>query len=598
MTSGKRVGVVLERDEHNATRVMHGPDVSPAVAHGRSALAEWERAQPENYYESDRNLQYLLEYYWGAEKLRAHAAQLSQFGHEAATIVDAAVRRANLNENLPRLDRFSAIGERTEEVVYSPDHDLAGQYIYGSGAMSVYAQPESNLLALALFYLSSHNGEAGHNCPLACTAGVIKTLQQVGSEELKAKYLPRLLDPDYRRRFHGAQFLTEVQGGSDVGSNACVATPLDRASGLWLINGEKWFCSNVTADLALITARPEGAPAGTKGLGLFLVPRRLDDGSLNGLYIRRLKDKLGTRSLATAEVDLRDALAYQMGPLEHGFKNVMELVINTSRLYNAVGSAGLARRAYVVAQTYAQHRRAFGQLIIDFPLVQEALVEMRLQTMAICSGSFYLVHLRDLMESGKASPHDARFFRLVINLHKYRSSISATDVARRGIEILSGNGTIETFSVLPRLLRDSLVFETWEGAHNTLLAQSLRDIRRLRLHDNFCARLIEMFSALNRLLEIRAQGLKQAEALHSELESLRAEDELSASLVFRPLADRMMYLFYAACLAREAEWEEVEKGDPIKRTVAELWWQRRIEEANGRQIQNYRQLLAQLSAAI
>src|SRR5262249_45392291 len=163
--------------------------------------------------------------------------------------VDAAARRANLAENLPRLDRYSATGERTEELLQSADHHLAGRYIYGSGVMSVYGEPESNLLALALFYLSSYNGEAGHNCPLACTAGVIKTLQHVGNDELKAKYLPQLLDADYDRKLHGAQFLTEVQGGSDVGVNACTATLVDTKQNKWLINGEKWFCSNASADL-------------------------------------------------------------------------------------------------------------------------------------------------------------------------------------------------------------------------------------------------------------------------------------------------------------------------------------------------------------
>jgi alkylation response protein AidB-like acyl-CoA dehydrogenase len=173
--------------------------------------------------------------------LRLHAGRLSAFGSEAAMIVDPAVRRANLAENLPRLDRYSATGERTEDVAHSADHHLAGRYIYGSGAMSVYAEPESNLLALALFYLSSYNGEAGHNCPLACTAGVIKTLQHAGGEELKKKYLPRLLDPNYETRFHGAQFLTEIQGGSDVGANACAATLIDARENKWLINGEKCF---------------------------------------------------------------------------------------------------------------------------------------------------------------------------------------------------------------------------------------------------------------------------------------------------------------------------------------------------------------------
>jgi alkylation response protein AidB-like acyl-CoA dehydrogenase len=551
---------------------------SDPVARGRADLTEWERAQSVNFYETDLHLRNILEFYWGADRLRERAGTLSRFGDEAAMIVDPAVRRANLAENLPRLDRYSAVGERIEDLAQSADHHLAGRYIYGSGAMSVYAEPESNLLALTLFYLSSYNGEAGHNCPLACTAGVIKTLQHAGGEELKKKYLPRLLDPNYETRFHGAQFLTEIQGGSDVGANACSATILDAGENKWLINGEKWFCSNVTADLALITARPEGAAAGTKGLGLFLIPRRLDGGALNGIYIRRLKDKLGTKSLATAEVDFKDAIAYQIGEPGRGFQHAMDFVINTSRLYNAVGSAGAARRAYLIAWTYAQRRRAFGPAIKDYPLTQETLAEMRAVTMAITSGSLYLAHLRDEIEAGRAGDAGLHFFRLAVNLNKYRSSISATDVIRRGIEILGGSGAMENFSVLPRLLRDSVIFEAWEGAHNTLLAQSIRDIQQRKLHEGACAKLAALFGELEMdgLNEIRSRGIFLVEALRDMFDGIQRQDERTASLSIRFAVDRMMYLFYVACIAREAQWEERQSGATDKLAVIDWLWKNRI----------------------
>ncbi|HEU0172756.1 MAG TPA: acyl-CoA dehydrogenase family protein [Blastocatellia bacterium] len=548
------------------------------VADGRADLAEWERAQSVNFYETDLHLRSVLEFYWGADRLRAHAERLLKFGGEAAMIVDPAVRRANLAENLPRLDRYSATGERTEDVTHSADHHLAGRYIYGSGAMSVYSEPESNLLALALFYLSSYNGEAGHNCPLACTAGVIKTLQHAGGEELKKKYLPRLLDPNYATRFHGAQFLTEIQGGSDVGANACAATLLDSGENKWLINGEKWFCSNVTADLALITARPENSVAGTKGLGLFLLPRRLDDGAPNGIYIRRLKDKLGTKSLATAEVDFKDSIAYQIGEPGRGFQHAMDFVINTSRLYNAVGSAGAARRAYLIAWTYAQRRRAFGSAIKEFPLTQETLAEMRAVTMAITSGSLYLAHLRDEIEAGRADEAGGQFFRLAVNLNKYRSSISATDVIRRGIEILGGNGAMENFSVLPRLLRDSVIFEAWEGAHNTLLAQSVRDIQQRKLHEGACAKLAALFGELelDDLNELRSRGVFLVKSLRESFNTIQSRDAHTASTVIRFAVDRMIYLFYVACLGREAQWEKRQRGATDKLAVIDWLWRNRI----------------------
>lgn len=525
-------------------RELRLPALGELVAQGRQQLADWEQAQPENFYTSDQHLRGILEFYWGAEKLRTHESRLTKFGGEAATVVDAAVRRANETHNLPRLERFNAVGERIEEVIHSADHHLAGCYIYGSGAMSVYAEPGNNILAQALFYLSSYNGEAGHNCPLACTAGVIKILQYAASPELKAKYLPRLLDEHYETRYHGAQFLTEVQGGSDVGANACTAMP--HADGTWRINGEKWFCSNVTADLALITARPENATVGTKGLGLFLVPRRLDDGSLNGMFIRRLKDKLGTKTLATAEVDFKDAVAYQIGEPGKGFQHAMDYVINTSRLYNAVGSAAAARRAYVVAWTYAQHRQAFGQPIAAFPLVQETLAEMRCDVMAMTAGSFYLAHLRDKIELGEADETDKQFFRFMINLNKYYASVTATQVVRRAIEILGGNGAMENFSVLPRLLRDCVIFEAWEGAHNTLLAQAVRDIQRHRLHEAVCLRLQILFAASQ-----NQAGEPELERVQFELDALTRHEEDVAGVLIREIAEQAMSLFYAACLKNE-----------------------------------------------
>ncbi len=564
-----------------------------AVEKGRADLVDWERSQPDNFYETDTYLQSLLAMLWGEEGLKQHASALSKFGYETATIVDAAARRANLAENLPRLDRFSVTGERTENLQQSMDHHVAGRHIYGSGVMAVYAQPQNNLMALALFYLSSYNGEAGHNCPVSCTAGIIKTLQHAGSEELKAKYLPGLLNTDYDQLLHGAQFLTEVQGGSDVGVNACTATPLDAKANKWLINGEKWFCSNASADLILMTARPVGAAAGTKGLGLFLVPRRLDDGSLNGIYLRRLKDKLGTKSMATAEMDFKDAVGYQIGEAGKGFQHAMDFVINTSRLYNAVGSAGAARRAYVIAWTYAQHRQAFGTPVKTFPLIQQVLAEMKAETVAITSGSLYLAHLRDEIEAGCADETTKKFFRLIINLNKYRSSISATDVIRKGIEVLGGNGAMENFSVLPRLLRDSAIFEAWEGAHGTLMAQSVRDCQRSKLHEAFVDAIRRTFDSLSDS-QWKERGLAKLEELRDELDNVLALDELSAGVFFRELADRMVYLFYAARLAVQAEHDN-QSGVA---TLVEWLWQNRVEVSAKKASSNYLQQISEISSTM
>jgi len=580
---------------HSMTRDETGRvEIRTAIDAGRDALIAWQTAQPDNFFDADRNVQRTLEYHWGPATYQAHAPHLSEFGHRAATVIDALARSSNLDPNLPRLDRYTPLGQRVEDVIYHPDYHEAGRHIYGSGMLSVYGQPGHNLLSLALFYLSAQNGEAGHNCPLACTAGLIKALQYVASPELQARYLPRLLDANYDTHFHGAQFLTEVQGGSDVGANDTLATPLESAAGTWLLNGEKWFCSNITADLALVTARVPEQGESTHGLGLFLVPRRLDDGRPNNVFLRRLKDKLGTRSMATAEIDFRDALAYQVGPLQSGFKNVMAYVINTSRVYNAIGAAGHARRAYLTAWTYAQHRAAFGQPILQFRLVQDILTKMRADATALLSGTFTIVKRLDDAELRLSAEDDAGFLRMAINLNKYRTAVLAHEVVVQGIEVLGGNGAIETFSVLPRLLRDNVVYENWEGSHNVLLAQVQRDIRRYDIHVAFFARLRWMFESLQSGA-LRERGLEQADAIAAELDALLAMGESSASVFFRPLMDRATDLYYAACLAVEAEWEAREKGSAVKQELAEFFFDRRVQRREAKDIPDYLDRIRRLS---
>ena len=377
---------------------------TPANEAGQNRLAEWLELQPDNYFSADKDIQRKLELYLGKAPYAKTMPQLYKFGKVLAKEVDPLVRSSNLNENLPSLKSTDEIGRNVQEVVYHPDYHAAGRHIYAGGPMSALAEVGNNKVALSLFYLSAQNGEAGHNCPLACTAGVVKVLQHIASDAVRDKFLPKLLDENYDTNYTGAQFVTEIQGGSDVGTNAVTATPEDSDSDVWFLNGDKWFCSNVTADLALVTAR-KGAEDGTKGLGLFLVPRKLDDGSVNGIMIHKLKDKLGTRSLATAEVTFKDAKAWFVGD----FKDAMTHVINTSRIYNSFACAGNMRRAYTVAWTYAQSRLAFNQPIIRFPLVQDQLTKMKADGAAVLAGAMRITKIWDDVETGKASEDDIAF---------------------------------------------------------------------------------------------------------------------------------------------------------------------------------------------
>jgi alkylation response protein AidB-like acyl-CoA dehydrogenase len=370
-------------------------------------------------------------------------------------VVDGAV--AESERNPPRL-----VDGRVE---FHPAYHRAGRAVWATGIVGAGAREQASL-----FYELAQAGEGGHACPVVCTAGLVRALRSRGSEELHEQFLPPLLERDYDRAQRGAQFLTERHGGSDVGANRVEAVPDgDR----WRIFGEKWFCSVADADQFLVTARPRGAPQGTRGIGCFLVPR-----SEGGFTIRRLKDKLGTRALATGEIEFEGAVGYALGPLEEGFYTAVG-VLNTSRWLNAVGSAGLMRRAYVEASSFAREREAFGGPIARFPLVRENLAVMKAEAAGALASSLHLTELVARIDEGAASDDDVTWHRVLVNANKMATSLAATKACRRGIEALGGNGTIEDFSPLPRLYRDAIVFESWEGTHNVLCAQVVRDLARM-----------------------------------------------------------------------------------------------------------------------
>jgi acyl-CoA dehydrogenase len=504
---------------------------STAATRGRAALAEWVNAQPEDLFADDAEFGALVDHHGlGARKASFHAA-----GQVVAGPLDRAVRENNLHRNLPVLDDWDSVGRATGGVSHHPTWRDAGRLIYGTGVMAAYGEATpSHQYILGLFYLTGQAGEAGHNCPLACAAGAIRALQALGTESQRERFLAPLLDPDFDTNFTAAQFLTEVQGGSDVGANSVQATPLHgdgaRAGDHWRIDGEKWFCSNADADVFLLTARVAAPESGTRGLGLFLVPRLRADGSPNGFRLRRLKDKLGTRSLASGEIDFVGAEAEALGPAGSGFKNVMTWVINTSRLYNAVGCAAHARRAWVIASLYAQHRTAFGQPIGEYPLIQETLAWMRADATACLAGSMWLAGLQERADAGELSTDEGAFFRVAVNLNKLRTSLLAHDAVNHGIEVLGGNGAIETFSILPRLLRDNIVYENWEGSHNVLRAQVLRDCARYGVHKGFFAVLRASIGDL--------YGA-ELEADEAAMEAILEAAPALRDLRFRRLADRL-----------------------------------------------------------
>ena len=521
---------------------MNAPTPTP-WSEARTALDAWREDTRTNYYESDPLLDRVLRRHLEPEAYAAARPGLSDFGALSAQVLDPLIRENNRDENLPRLRRFDDFGHRIDAVDFHPSYGEIGRHVYRTPVIRGYAEPGQERVQLAYAYLLAHHGEGGHLCPLACTAGLVKLLQHRGDDALKARLLPGLLHDDRLapEHLHGAQFLTEIQGGSDVGANALRAT---REGSDWRLDGEKWFCSVIDADLYLVTARPEGAVPGTSGLGAFVVPRLRPDGTLNGVHVRRLKYKLGTRSMASGEADFVDCFAWALGPIDGAFKAVVEVVLNTSRVYNAVAACGVMRRAELEAAAYARHRTAFGRPIDQFVDVRRTLDGLRARRSLAVAGTFALIALQDRIALGAATAGERDVFRLVVNMNKYATACASTDQVRAAIEVLGGNGAIEEFSVLPRLLRDSIVVEAWEGTHNVLCAQVLRDLHKFGLHRPFFAGLRTASAALS-----SAPTSDEIEALSKETEALLVSDPDTQTLGMRALVDRLVDLWQRVALA-------------------------------------------------
>ena len=541
----------------------------------RDALREWRHGWCRDLVQSDGFLKRTI------ERLlpNGHAVledELCKLSTRLGPSLDFLVRRNNQDANLPEVLSSDDFGAALEQVEHHPDYAAIGEVFWGSGVLARLAEPGHEIEAGAVAYLLDHHGEAGHACPVACTAGAIKLIRELGTEAQRQRYLPGLLETDYGRRLHAAQFVTEVQGGSDVGANGCVATPDRDRPGWYRIRGEKWFCSVADAGLFVVSARLEQAPQGTRGLGLFLVPRELD-GAPNGFRLRRLKTKLGTRSMPTGEIDFDGALGEPIGDLDRGFRNLVAIVLDTSRVHNALAACGLMRRAELEARHFAACRTAFGQAIAGFGAVREILTRMRVRRMAAVATTFRVLAMTDEIERSAADETELRAARRIsVMLNKYWTAVAATDSARDGIEILGGNGTIEDFSVMPRLYRDAIVVESWEGTHNTLCAQVFRDFQARRLHEPFFACLEREAEALTEHVGARETGVQLVSVARDAVQRVATFDGDQGALL-RAAVDRMCRAVDWVALATQLTWD-LDQGRDSRVADALAWYRLRIVE--------------------
>jgi alkylation response protein AidB-like acyl-CoA dehydrogenase len=397
---------------------------------------------------------------------------LEAFGRAAAT------RQRRIADAVDRPDRLPRIADRgpyhdpREEIALPHETREALAEVHGSGLWQAETDERARYGAV---YLLNQNGEFGVTCSTACTDGLMRVLRAHPEDPRSRHVVQQLEDATPARWIHGAQFVTEVQGGSDAATNELEARPAE--DGLFALTGRKWFCSNATADYWLVTGRnPEGA-AGHRGIGLFCVPR-LVDGIPNGHHLERLKDKLGTRALPTAEIAFSGARGWAVGPLDAGLRTMVSVVLTTSRIHNVVAAAGFARRAVREAHAYAGFRRAFGRTLAEHPLLAESLRRLREQADLFEAGAFATV---DAWVAGTQHPEDrdrALWSRVLVSLAKATATRRLPGHVYEAMMVFGGNGIEERFCALPRLWRDAAILETWEGPYTLLLMNALGDLVR------------------------------------------------------------------------------------------------------------------------
>ncbi|WP_219418847.1 acyl-CoA dehydrogenase family protein [Pseudonocardia nigra] len=433
-----------------------------------------------NFADRDPALRPMLDRVLAVDDRRRIEPLLDEMGEVAAGELDELARVADRNP--PQLVQYSATGERIDEVRFHPAYDRMKEIAFGRfglAAMShrpgVHGWPTvtPHVVKYALSYLFVQ-AEFGLACPLSMTDSAARVLRLFDGERF-ASEIAALSATDADRLATGAMFMTEIDGGSDVGRTATEAT--DHGTH-WTLRGRKWFASNVSADLVLTLARVPGQGDGTRGLGMFLVPRVRPDGSRNGVRIDRLKDKLGTRSMASGEVTLEDAYAQPVGDLGRGFRQMAEMV-NVSRLSNAMRSAALMRRAVREAVDHTRTRVVFGRPLFEQPLMRATLLPLLLDAEAALG---FVLECAARLDEADAGDEGARaLVRVLTPLAKYTVCKQARQVTGEAMEVRGGNGYIEDW-VDPRLLRDAHLGSIWEGSSNVIALDVLRCMRREAAH--------------------------------------------------------------------------------------------------------------------
>jgi acyl-CoA dehydrogenase len=532
-----------------------------------------------NFYRADPALTDLLRIHLSDALFRHIEPHLDRLGALAGGHLDECARLAD--RHVPVLHQRDRFGRDAQWIEYHPAYrelERAAFGEFGIHAMSirkgVLGWPDKYpVVAKHAFTFLFNQAEFGLGCPINVTDGCAKLLANFGSAALKERYLDGLTQTDMDKLTQGGQFMTEKEGGSDVGT---LTTTAVQEGEHWRLHGEKWFCSNADAEVVMLLARPQGAENGTRGVGLFLMPRHLDDGSQNHYRIVRLKDKLGTRSMASGEIKLEGAIAFAVGRLDRGFVQMAEMV-NSSRLSNGVKSTALMRRAHHDAMTVATNRVVFGSRIVDLPLGRRQLLKIMLATEQALSMSFLTADALDRAEAG--SQDAAALLRILTPTLKVRATRDARKVSGDALEMRGGVGYIEEFATA-RLLRDAHLGSIWEGTGNIVALDALK--RAVGRHGAESALAADLHARLDDSASVpqawrdRLRGLADRSVGFAREVAARTENEAEA----RRATSLLYHVASAVALAWEGARIHEMRGDARRLLLSRLVLDHRLSASD------------------
>jgi len=400
--------------------------------------------------------------------------------HELGELAGGELHRLSIEQRAdePTLQQWDAWGKRVDRIELSPLWKRAQRIAAEKGIVATAYEnasgPLSRVHQFALMYVIDRAWHV-YSCPLAMTDGAARTLIGSKNEALIQRAVPRLTSRDPAQAWTSGQWMTERTGGSDVAISETVARK-DPAGEGYRLFGTKWFSSATTSQMALTLARPEGNPPGGSGLALFYVEIRNPDGTMNGIQVNRLKEKLGTRMVPTAELTLDGALAFPVSGLSGGIKNITPM-LSITRTWNAVAGVAGMRHGLALAKDYAARRIAFGAPLRDKPLHVDTLAAMEAEFEGAFLLTFRAVELLGRDENGVLDEHEAALLRLLTPIVKLTTAKQSVALASETLEAFGGAGYIEDTG-LPRLLRDAQVLPIWEGTTNVLSLDLLRALAK------------------------------------------------------------------------------------------------------------------------